>query len=133
MGPGTADTHVVPAAHRQAVTRGANLVLADGLVAGTWIRKAGTLTVAWLAGADPPDHDLLREEATRLAAVIGTEPRAAPRSRLVGSTPVGAGLDARPRWSLVVPTRPGRRAPERRSAAGPIPGTTIGGPPKPWW
>jgi hypothetical protein len=73
MGPGTADTHVVPAAHRQAVTRGANLVLADGLVAGTWTRKAGTLTVAWLAGADPPDQELLREEATRLAAVIGTE------------------------------------------------------------
>src|SRR4029077_9333299 len=36
MGPGTADPHVVPPARRQLVTRGANLVLADGVVAGTW-------------------------------------------------------------------------------------------------
>ena len=73
MGPGTADPHVVPPAHRQLVTRGANLVLAGGVVAGTWTRKAGTLTVAWLGGADPPDHDLLVEEAARLAAILGTE------------------------------------------------------------
>ena len=59
MGPGTADPHVVPPAHRQLVTRGANLVLAGGVVAGTWTRKAGTLTVAWFGEADPPDHDLL--------------------------------------------------------------------------
>ena len=45
MGPGTADPHVVPPAHRQPVTRGANLVLAGGVVAGTWTRKAGTLAV----------------------------------------------------------------------------------------
>ena len=41
MGPGTADPHVVPPAHRQLVTRGANIVLAGGVVAGTWTRKAG--------------------------------------------------------------------------------------------
>ena len=73
MGPGTADAHVVPPAHRQPVTRGANLVLANGVVAGTWTRKAGTLTVAWFGGSDPPDQDLLGEEASRLAAVLGTE------------------------------------------------------------
>ena len=73
MGPGTADPHVVPPAHRQPVTRGANLVLASGVVAGTWTRKAGTLTVAWLEEADPPDHDLLGQEAARLAAILGTE------------------------------------------------------------
>ena len=60
-------------AHRQLVTRGANLVLAGGVVAGTWTRKAGTLTVAWFGEADPPDHDLLGAEAARLAAVLGTE------------------------------------------------------------
>ena len=70
MGPGTADPHVVPPAHRQRVTRGANLVLANGVVAGTWTRRAGTLTVAWFGDADPPDHDLLAEEASRLAAVL---------------------------------------------------------------
>ena len=73
MGPGTADPHVVPLAHRQTVTRGANLVLACGVVAGTWTRKGDTLTVAWLEGADPPDLNLLGEEVARLAAVLGTE------------------------------------------------------------
>ena len=73
MRPGTADPHVVPPAHRQAVTRGADLVLADGVVAGTWTRKAGTLTVAWLREGDPPDHDLLGGEAAHLAAILGTE------------------------------------------------------------
>ena len=73
MGPGTADPHVVPPARRQLVTRGANLALAGGVVAGTWRRRAGILTVAWFGEADPPDHDLLRAEAARLAAVLGTE------------------------------------------------------------
>ena len=73
MGPGTADTHVVPPAHRQAVTRGANLVLASGVVAGTWTRKAGILTVTWLGQCNPPDHDLLEDEAAHLAAILGAE------------------------------------------------------------
>ena len=72
MGPGTADHHIVPPAHRQLVTRGANIVLADGVVTGTWTRRAGTLTIAWL-GEGRPDHDLLRDEADRLAAFLGTE------------------------------------------------------------
>ena len=73
MGPGSADPHVAPPERRQLVTRGANLALAGGVVAGTWRRRAGTLTVAWFGEADPPDHDLLRAEAARLAAVLGTE------------------------------------------------------------
>lgn len=73
MGPGTVDPHVVPPAHRQPVTRGANLVLARGVVAGTWTRKAGILTVVWLEEPDPPDHDLLGKETARLAAVLGTD------------------------------------------------------------
>ena len=43
MGPGTADPHVVPPAHRRRVTRGANLVLANGVVAGTWTRRTAQL------------------------------------------------------------------------------------------
>jgi winged helix DNA-binding protein len=73
MGPGTADPHVVPPARRQLVTRGANLALADGVVAGTWTRKAGTLTVVWFREAEPPDQNLLEEEAMRLAGILGTE------------------------------------------------------------
>ncbi len=73
MGPGTANPHVVPPANRQPVTRGANLVVASGVVAGTWKHKAGTLTVAWFAETNPPEHDLLVEEASRLAAVLGAD------------------------------------------------------------
>jgi hypothetical protein len=73
MGPGTADPHVVPPGHRQLATRGANLVLANGVVAGTWTRRADILTVAWLEASDPPDLNLLGEEAARLAAVLGIE------------------------------------------------------------
>jgi hypothetical protein len=72
MGPGTADPHVVPPAHRQLVTRGANIVLREGVVAGTWTRKAATLTVAWL-GDEPPDHDLLAQEGAHLAAMLATD------------------------------------------------------------
>ena len=42
-------------------------------MAGTWTRKGGRLTVAWLREADRPDHDLLEDEAARLAATLGTE------------------------------------------------------------
>ena len=96
MGPGTADPHVVPPAHRQLVTRGANLALAGGVVAGTWRRKAGTLTVAWLGEADPPDHDLLVAEAARLAAVLGTELDLAVASRRCRRATRGAGREPGP-------------------------------------
>ena len=45
-------------------------LLAGGVVAGTWTRKAGTLTVAWLREGDPPDHDLPRVEAAQLGAIL---------------------------------------------------------------
>jgi len=73
MGPGTADPHVVPPANRRPVTRGANLVVASGVVAGTWTRKAATLTVSWFGEAKRPEHGLLTEEASRLGAVLGIE------------------------------------------------------------
>ena len=38
MGPGTKDTGVVPPEHRTAMTRGANPVVVDGVVRGTWRR-----------------------------------------------------------------------------------------------
>ena len=54
------------------MTRGANLVLASGVVAGTWTRKGATLTVTWLGGAEQPDRGLFEEEADRLATILGT-------------------------------------------------------------
>ena len=73
MGPGTANPHVVPPAHRQLVTRGANLVLADGVFAGTWTHKHDTLNITWLDDAKPPDLDLLAEQTERLGTLIGTQ------------------------------------------------------------
>ena len=73
MGPGTANPHVVPPARRQLVTRGANLVLAGGVVAGTWTRKGEMLTVVWFGEAEPPDRELLGEETARLAAILGIQ------------------------------------------------------------
>ena len=70
---GTADSHVVPPANRQPVTRGANLVVASGVVVGTWTQRAGVLTVVRFGEADPPDPDLLTEEVSRVAAVLGTD------------------------------------------------------------
>ncbi len=73
MGPGTANPNVVPPAHRASVTRGANLVLANGVVAGTWTRNARTLTVTWLEATHPPDPNLLEQQTARLAAILNTE------------------------------------------------------------
>ncbi|MFS0853412.1 DNA glycosylase AlkZ-like family protein [Microbacterium sp. 179-I 3D4 NHS] len=65
MGPGTADEHVVPPAHRQVVTRGANLVVVGGRVAGTWkATKDADVEVEWFeadAGAPGAAVDAARE------------------------------------------------------------------------
>jgi hypothetical protein len=55
------------------VTRGANLVLAGGVVAGTWTRKGEVPTVVWFDEAEPPDRDLLGVETARLAAILGIQ------------------------------------------------------------
>ena len=66
LGPGTKDEHVVPPAHRQPVTRGRNLVLAGGVVAGTWAARKDRLEVTWFAGPHPLD-----DEVDRLAGFLG--------------------------------------------------------------
>lgn len=71
LGPGTADTRVVPAERRAAVTRGAPLVLRGGVVAGTWVAGPSTLDVTWFGEAGPPPADALAAEADRLAALLG--------------------------------------------------------------
>lgn len=65
MGPGTTDTWVVPPEHRTAMTRGANPVVVDGVVAGTWRIDGDDLEVTG------PPAEGLTEEAARLAALRG--------------------------------------------------------------
>jgi Winged helix DNA-binding domain len=71
MGPGTRDEHVVPAAHRTAVTRKANLVVAGGVVSGTWVARGGEVEVTWFKENGAPPQQALREQIEKLAALTG--------------------------------------------------------------
>lgn len=71
LGPGTADTRVVPAARRAAVTRGAALVLRGGVVAGTWAAGDGVLDVTWFPESGHAPGSAIEAEAGRLAALLG--------------------------------------------------------------
>jgi len=71
LGPGTADTHVVPRARRPLVSRQANLVVAGGVVSGTWSATGDELAVSWFAEAGPPPRDALADEVARLATILG--------------------------------------------------------------
>jgi hypothetical protein len=75
MGPGTKDAHTTPPAWRDAVTRKANVVIAGGVVCGTWTVKNGELSVTWPEGARRP---AVQEEARRLAGVLGSDLHLAP-------------------------------------------------------
>ena len=67
MGVGTKDTWVVPAEHRTAMTRGANPVVVDGVVAGTWRLAGDALEVS------APPSDGLAEETSRLGSLLGRD------------------------------------------------------------
>lgn len=71
LGPGTADTRVVPATRRPGVTRGAALVLHGGVVAGTWAARPGAVEVAWFPEAGAPPASALEAEAARLGGLLG--------------------------------------------------------------
>jgi len=70
LGPGTADPHVVPPARRAAVSRNANLVVAGGVLAGTWSLADSRCAVAWFGEAGPPPRDALDAEVARLASIL---------------------------------------------------------------
>ena len=61
LGPGTADATIVPPAQRALVSRGANLVVAGGVVAGTWSVRDDHLTVTFFGDAGRPSSDALDE------------------------------------------------------------------------
>ena len=47
FGPGTADARIISPGRRGLASRGANLVIRDGVVCGTWAQRAGERAVAW--------------------------------------------------------------------------------------
>lgn len=71
LGPGTADAHVVPPARRTLVSRKANLVIAGGVVSGTWSLTDDQVVTAWFTEVGPPPPEgALAEEAGRLATIL---------------------------------------------------------------
>jgi hypothetical protein len=80
LGPGTADAHVVPPARRPLVSRQANLVVAGGVVSGTWSLADDQLVADWFAEAGRPPRDALAAEVTRLATILGRPLRPAIRT-----------------------------------------------------
>ena len=75
MGPGTNDEHVVPPAHRTTVTRKANLVIAGGVVSGTWSRKGSEVAVTWFKANGAPPRKALEEQVHGLATMTGQQLR----------------------------------------------------------
>jgi hypothetical protein len=71
LGPGTADAHIVPPGRRALVSRQANLVLAGGVVAGTWALRGDQVDVAWFAEVPGPDPAGLADEVGRLSRFHG--------------------------------------------------------------
>jgi hypothetical protein len=70
LGPGTADAHVVPPARRTPISRQANIVIAGGVVAGTWSVTGDRVVVSWFAEAGPPPEKLVAAEVARLATIL---------------------------------------------------------------
>lgn len=70
LGPGTADEQIVPTHRRALVTRGANLVLAAGVVSGTWKADEDTLAISWFAEAGHPPQAAIDREADRLRTLL---------------------------------------------------------------
>jgi hypothetical protein len=71
MGPGTSDEHIVPPAHRSLVTRGADLAVVGGVVAGTWSVSRDEVSVTWFDPHGQPARGRLEAEVDRLAVLLG--------------------------------------------------------------
>jgi hypothetical protein len=70
LGPGTADAHVVPPARRTLVSRQASIVVAGGVVSGSWSLAGDTVVTAWFAEAGPPAREAVDAEVGRIATIL---------------------------------------------------------------
>jgi hypothetical protein len=77
LGPGTADGRVTPTARRAAVSRQAGwispVVVAGGVVCGTWELDGDEVRVAWFDEAGRPPRKALQQEITRLSSILNRE------------------------------------------------------------
>jgi hypothetical protein len=81
LGPGTGDGHVVPAARRVAVSKQSGwispVVVAGGVVCGTWELDVELVRVAWFEEAGRPPRKALEAEVARLSSIFDRDLRAA--------------------------------------------------------
>jgi len=74
LGPGTDDPHVVPRARRARVSKQAGwiapIVVADGVVRGTWELDESRIQIAWFREAGRPPRAPLDAEVERLAGLL---------------------------------------------------------------
>jgi hypothetical protein len=79
MGPGTDDGHVVPSRRRRVVSKQsgwiAPVVLAGGIVKGTWQLAGDRVRIAWFKEAGAVPRTGLRAEAKRLSTILDRELR----------------------------------------------------------
>lgn len=73
MAPGTSDTRIVPPAHREAVSRSANVVVSCGVVTGTWALRGQRLDIVWFPESGRVPRSALDHEAVALAAFLDRE------------------------------------------------------------
>jgi hypothetical protein len=71
LGPGTADAHILPPAHRALVSRTANIALVGGAVRGTWSLRGRRIDFDWFAPAGQPPRRELESEVRRIGAILG--------------------------------------------------------------
>jgi winged helix DNA-binding protein len=81
LGPGTEDGHVIPAARRRAVSMQSGwispIVVAGGIVKGTWDRDGDEVRVGWFKEAGAPPLRQIKAEVGRLSRVLDRELHAA--------------------------------------------------------
>lgn len=74
LGPGTADTRIVPAARRAAVSKQGGWIspvaVSGGVVSGTWGVDGDQIRVAWFRESGRPPRSALEAEVARLSSIL---------------------------------------------------------------
>jgi hypothetical protein len=80
LAPGTGDPNVVPTARRSEVSRQSGwispVVVAAGVVSGTWEVDGDIVRIAWFEGAGRTPRKALEAEVARLASILDADLRA---------------------------------------------------------
>jgi hypothetical protein len=75
LGPGTADSHVIPPGRRAAVSKTAGwiapLVVVGGVVGGTLELDRDVVKIAWFSELTMPPRARIEAEVERVAAIVG--------------------------------------------------------------